>query len=141
MPTKTREPSLLQRGAVNSLSTMPFGNDCVLRRIVRERLASGVRDAEPREQRVVLLLHAAHLVAAQHGEIGAVAAPRQLVVVRLRGVERARLAARRIEQIDAVAESVGRIDGVGEQLARVVELELVDVADVADERPSSCRAR
>ena len=131
MPTKMREPSLLQRGAVYSLSTMPLGNARPSTDRSRTRLPLRARDADPREQRVVLLLHAARLVAAQHGEVRAVAAPRELIEVGLRGVQRARLAARRIEQIHAVAEAVGGLDGVREQLAGVVELELVDVADVA----------
>jgi hypothetical protein len=49
----------------------------------------------------------------------------------VRGVERARLAGGRIEQIEAVAESFRHLERVGEEMTRVVEVELVHVADVA----------
>src|SRR6185436_8188158 len=70
------------------------------------------------------------LVAAQHREARPLLAPGERVEVERGARERARLAGREVDQVDAVAEPVYCIDGKGEMAPGVVERKGAGIADV-----------
>ena len=102
-----------------------------LGRVERGRLHLRRAGVPPGEHDVLAQGLPLRLVAAQHRQVRAFRAPRELVVVGRGGVERLLFAAGERHQVDAVAQALIAANGVGHQLAGVVEPVAAHLADVA----------